>query len=612
MKLRYLTWWACLFACLTFGACQGEVMGTDLLPDVPADDAMTEIRLGFSVGQDNGADTRMTATNVQAASSLNYLGIDYVNLVPFNINSDTPPVSATSQRLKRTNSLLIFNENTTSGWVRKHYYSTMLLPSGTKSFLVYARPAGGGENASVSDKYAYGSLIPFGLEGDALDDNAGSITFIPDLIADDSDNATAYTNSLNMAQLIAGYLTDIANASYMAGGQTVYWRNQTGNAQTVYSSLTHDGHVFTISSGSELKKQLEFIRDYKNYNDDNLTTAIKDKAAIPLNNSNLSKWNSFQGISNMPDGLIAFKWDDANHQFVALHHGNSKEYLNPPIADPSVMAYPAQLWYYANSKIRTSENSDLTEDDIKNIFINSKNWTQVLANENFTSVMGGNTVVNSQTKVAAIDNSLNYGVSRLMSSVKTSIGNIPIDPEKTATIQNRNIQWRGVLVTNQHKAGYDFQAVDDGTDYIVYDSKILKSDNNRIEISTKSLFKSGSDGNNNDGIHTLLVPTLTNEKVYMIAELYNNTTNTTITGNGGCVIPPQTYFYMVGELDPTAVSATAAKVFESDKYTKVDAVLNDFEGAYNYVPDLTSPALVLGLKIDLSWQQAEPRSVWLH
>lgn len=612
MKLRYLTWWACLFACLTFGACQGEDMGADLPTDVSADDAMTEIRLGFSVGQDNGADTRMTANNVQAASSLNYLGLDYVNLVPFNINSDTPPVSATSQRLKRTNSLLIFNENTTSGWVRKHYYSTMLLPSGTKSFLVYARPAGGGENAAVSDKYAYGSLIPFGLEGDALDDNAGSITFTPDLIADDSDNATAYTNSLNMAQLIAGYLTDIANASYTAGGQTVYWRNQTGNAQTVYSSLTHDGHVFTISSGSELKKQLEFIRDYKNYNDDKLTTAIKDKAAIPLNNSNLSKWNSFQGISNMPDGLIAFKWDDANHQFVALHHGNSKEYLNPPIADPSVMAYPAQLWYYANSKIHTSENSDLTDDDIKKIFIYSKNWTKVLEDSIFMPVMGGNTVVNSQTKVAAIDNSLNYGVSRLMSSVKTSIGNIPIDPEKTATIQNSKIQWRGVLVTNQHKAGYDFQAVDDGTDYIVYDSKILKSDNNRIEISTKSLFKSGSDGNNNDGIHTLLVPTLTNEKVYMIAELYNNTTNTTITGNGGCVIPPQTYFYMVGELDPTAVSATAAKVFESDKYTKVDAVLNDFEGAYNYVPDLTSPALVLGLKIDLSWQQAEPRSVWLH
>ena len=313
----------------------------------------------------------------------------------------------------------------------------------------------------------------------------------------------------------------------------------------------------------------------------------------------------------MPDGLIAFKWDDANHQFVALHHGNSKEYLNPPIADPSVMAYPAQLWYYANSKIRTSENSDLTEDDIKKIFINGKNWTEVLANEIFTPVMGGNTVVNSQTKVAAVDNTLNYGVSRMLSSVKTSTGNIPIDPEKTATVVNSSIQWRGVLVTNQHKAGYDFQAVDDGTDYIVYDSKILKSDNNNITLSKSSLLPN-SGGNSNHGIHTLLVPTLTNEKVYMIAELYNNSNNTTITGNGGCVIPPKTCFYMVGKLDPTAVSATAAKVFESDKYTKVDAVLNDFEGAYNYVPDLTSPALVLGLKIDLSWQQTEPRSVWLH
>lgn len=610
MRLRYFTWLTCLFSCFAFSACEGEVIDTD----VSADSGMTEVQLGFSVGEDIGADTRMTAANTQAGSTITYLGLDYVNVVPFNINSETPPVSATSQRLKRTNSLLILNENTTSGNVRKHYYSTMLIPSGTKSFLVYGRPVGGGDGASVADKYAHGSLIPSGLEGDATDDNASSITFVPDLIADDEENTAAYTSALTMAQTIATYLTDLANASYTADGQTVYWRNQTGNAQMVYSSLTNDGHVFTIASGAELKKQLEFIRDYTGYNDDNLTTAIKNKAKIPLDNKNLGKWNSFSGISNMPNGLIAFKWDDSNHQFVALHHGNSKGYLNPPIANPDIMTYPAQLWYYANSKIRTSENADLTDDEIRNIFINNKNWTSVvLENENFQPVKGGNTVITSQTKVVAIDETLNYGVSRLMSSVRASLGNIPVNSEGTATIERGKIQWRGLLLTNQHKAGYDFQAVDDGTKYMVYDAAIVNKDNNNITLSGNSLLPSGATSVvSNHGIHTLVVPTITNEKVYMIAELYNSGTNITISGNGGCIIPPQTYFYMVGELDPTEVSSTDAKVFESDKCTKVNAVLNNFEGAYNYVPDLSSPALVLGLKIELSWQQTEPRSVWLH
>ena len=615
MNLRYLTWWVCLLTCLSLCACEGETISLA----APASADKVEVRMGLSVGEDSSADTRMTATNTQAGSTVNFLGLGNIHLVPFVDNSATPPIGSTSQRLKKTDPLMIFYDQTTSGNVRKIFYNTMLIPSGTSSFLVYARAPGGGEDAAVADKYAHGSLKPFGLLGEATDDNAGSIRFIPDLIADDADNVAAYDKAWEMAQTIVSLLTPIANASYTEGGQTVYWRDQTGNAQTVYSDFTNDGHVFSIASGSALKTKLEFIRDYANYNNAQLTAAIKAKASTALSNTNLNKWSSFGAIANMPSGLIAFKWDDAAHQFVALNNENSKGYLNPPIADRSTMVYPSELWYYANSKIKTATNPDLSEEDMKNIFINGNNWANVLTNVNFTPGGGGETVVNSQTKVVAIESTLNYGVSRLMTSIKTRDGNIPVDPEGTTKITNSTIQWKGLLVTNQHTAGYDFQAVDDGHRYMVYDANLMNSSNNTISLSKNSLLPSNAATvTSNNGIHTLLVPSLDNEKVYLIAELYNNNANITIKGNGGCVIPPQSYFYMVGELDPSEVTppagspASGDKVFESDLCTKVDGVIINFDGAYNYVPDLSSPALVLGLKIDLSWQQTEPRSVWLH
>ena len=617
MRLRYYTLWFCLLGCLAFIACEGE----DIAPTTTSSIdkvGMAEMPIGLSVGEGGGADTRMTAANTQSGSNTPYLGLGYVHLVPFANNA---PIIGISQRLKKNNAFLISIANTTSKEVRKHLYTAMQIPSGTKSFLVYARPEGGGELAEAADKFAHGSLIPFGLDGDATDDNANSITFLPDVIVDD-DNSDAYTSALNMANIIATHLTNLVNAKYTSGGKTLYWRDLSGEDRELYNSLTHDGCPFSVASGTALKTQLNSIKNTYTSKAGQTTDALLKGLYDRIKSLALyqeSLWNTYSGITNLPDGLIVFKWDDSKQQFVALSRANSKQYLNPQIADYTIMAYPSQLWYYANSNIKTATDADLTEDQIKNIFITDKNWTtNVLENSIFDPVNGGDVVINSQTKVVAVVNTLNYGISRLMSSVRSPLGNIPVN-SAGETIVNSKIQWKGVLLTNQHKAGYDFQAVNDGTDYIVYDNDIKRDNGNAITLSKNSLLPSNkSTMTSNHGIHTLVVPSLDNEKVYMIAELYNGSDNITITGHGGCIIPPQSYFYMVGELDtskvtpPSGSMASGTKVFESDLCTKVDAVFNDFEGAYNYVPDLASPALVLGLKINLSWEQTEPKSVWLH
>ena len=579
-------------------ACQENGLEPDTLST--GNDDLVEVKVGMSLGDD--ASTRMSEANTQGGNveggSFTLRDIDYLFMVPFATYSytDDPPVSLTSQRLRKGNLFLSLNDITTNKQVRKRLYFASLIPSGTKSFLTYAHPTGGGPEASSADKFTYGSLVANGLDGDVTDMDAGSIGFTPDLIADD-DSEAAYNEALSKAQLMANGMTNLANANYKKDGKTVYWRDQKGMAGQQFSAFTHDGNTFAFVSGETLNSRLSIIQN-ADYDDQSLKNAIKNA------NIYASQWKNYTGMSNLPAGLIAFKWDDVRKRFIVLTAETSKAYLNPPITDYSTMAYPAQLWYYANSNIRTASNSSLTSDQIKDIFINGSDWSNVvLKNDVFKSEYGGGIEVNSRSTVVAIDKSLNYGVSRLKMRIKTSAGNLPANDSQT--IQNSLIQWRGVLLTHQHQAGFDFQPLSDESYYVIYDSYVKKRNKDEnITLST-----SFSDDNAN---HTLVIPSLENEVMYVIAEFYNNSSEIWITGNKGCLIPPKSFFYVIGKLDPASAKTPGTKVFESDHYTAINAVLNNFEGAYSYVPDLSSPSLVLGLQLDLSWAQTEPKSVWLH
>lgn len=614
MILRYYIRTLCLLAGLGFCACESEDAGNDF---TAAEYNVAGVQLAMSVDDGNEAATRMTEDVVQSKNDASLRDIEYLRLVPFAENMATPPINAASQRLMRDNIFLVLDKTYRS---KKHrLYTASLVPSGTGSFLAYAHPAGGGESASATDKFTYGSLIPSGLEDDAADDNASSITFSLDVIGDD-DSYANYDKIKGYADKLVEYLTALANASYTnSHNKTVYWRDQRDRAGQLYEELTHNGYVFSIHSTAALKSLLEVIRDNNGITDDDLKAAVSKKAKSAIDNR--SKWEGFTGVKNMPFGMMAFKWDDNQHKFIVLTRENSKTYLNPPIANYKQLTYPAQLWYTANSKIHTSEDNSLTVSDLKSVFNKEYGtWeTEVVTDPIFTNT---NNKVNSKTTVVAIHDMLKYGVGRLQMRINAKSGNMP--PITNLTL----LEWRGVLVTNQHRVGYDFQTLNkdntgtsenpagvdnpDAGYYIVYDRNMVKNNNNYLTPPSASNNKWTSYN------HTLVLPSKDNEKVYVIVELFNKTTNITITGHKGCVIPPQSYFYMVGELAPSADKiptnspASGRKVFESTLFTDVSATIRTWEGAYNYVPDLTSPALVLGLNMKLNWEQLDPKSVWLN
>jgi len=94
-------------------------------------------------------------------------------------------------------------------------------------------------------------------------------------------------------------------------------------------------------------------------------------------------------------------------------------------------------------------------------------------------------------------------------------------------------------------------------------------------------------------------------KVYVTVELENNMGD--FYGKEG-LIPKGSRFYLVGELDPKATTATKPssetidRVFVKDHTTVANFTIKDLKKAYNHIPDMRTSKINVGLAVDLTWQ----------
>ena len=103
----------------------------------------------------------------------------------------------------------------------------------------------------------------------------------------------------------------------------------------------------------------------------------------------------------------------------------------------------------------------------------------------------------------------------------------------------------------------------------------------------------------------------------IVVEFTNNSGNV-FRGHNNELIPAGAKFYMVATLDPSAQagvtqpqSETINQVFRQDYTTVANLTINTNDAtdhnkglgaAYNVIPDLRTPALSIGLSVDLTWQ----------
>lgn len=347
-----------------------------------------------------------------------------------------------------------------------------------------------------------------------------------------------------------------------------------------------------------------------------------------------SNWNVIDGDEladfpvvnfTLPEGAAQLEYDIDDNEFTHKTPGTSL--LNKATTtDPIAYQFPAELMYYCNSGVRTS-NTEKTDAKFPNGVGNwdtDSKWTEL--------GWEGGTSVTSATRATAMTKNVNYGVAMLKSFVSIKEGVTALEDNRAAlntgesnqsfTPANINFSWTGVIVGGQ-PGSVDWQFLPAaGFDKLVYD--------NRVAGNTEGTAVPKAAGTPSNANYTILfdnyVSAAAQNKVRVALQFVNNGDD--FWGRDNLVRKGQT-FYLVAELDPTGkdvtwdnyyqipplnasgVSTKTPRVFIQDYMTTATFNLyadsenheSSLQDAYITIPDLRSSQLSFGLSVDLNWRQ---------
>ena len=551
----------------------------------------------------NRASTRMTATLTQQES--NFRGIQDQRLFPFGagalvddqIASDKKPLSTYITNLNK------YNEEADN----LHYFDdrSVKVPNGTVAFLCYCRAS-----VNSASKFEAGSLITNIIREDAEDELAwptsstSDIQFEPEKIYTEVENNTVVVPQ--NATTIADYLNGIANA-YPEGEGTKTWSSYSqaeaekfqpltplqSFLRSVFREFVNDGHPIAASSESVAGRVAWLQAKLDEINPTEGSDEYKIKAAI-LTAIDATHPTGYPASISLPDGAAVVKWNYTDKVFEPQVQTNTD--VNN-INSLNRFVYPPELYYYANSRIKTSKESR-KEDYANNA------WDDVLA-----SYDAGYGEMDISIKSVAVIDPLSYAVGCLQVGLNVQ-STLADAAGKTITLNDGKTEGdasfplTAVLISGQYAQGYDFTPKNDVNEHIIYDPTI--EGNISMGGSIVSTPTTPTQYTN-----TLVLQTKDNEKVRFALEFTNNS-GEDFEGINGKVFDG-TKFYLVGMIEvPAAVDQDKdfkKRVFTKNHITQGVVRISSLKEAYTYLPDLLDPRLEVGIQLVPNWIQSTTTNV---
>ena len=522
------------------------------LSQVAGTDATVVADIAFTVSKETGPTTRMSAAVVQEAGQ-DYRGIEMRHIVPFAIALSQ---KVTAGDMPKAFQVYGIGEKPVASRAY-YYYDNCTLMSGVNAFLCY-----GCAPQASSNKHVNGSLV----ETFPADMAPQNIRFSLEAITNNVVHPTATA--------LAGYMTAIANAEgwkdathATLGVMYLNFLNKTemdGGGEPMPGSATNI-RVYTQT----LKSTLNNL-SLTDPTDIAIRTAII--AAIDTYNN---EWNGFPASIGLPDGAAVIRWTGTAFE---------PQLNTTTLADVNGIdryAYPPELYYYGNSRIKTS-----TIDKRKEKYTD-REWSAILADYEYTDG-----VVSPNTTSVAIKEPLQYGVAHVQIILKKTDNAYLTDAAGTNIAVGTNFPLTGVIIGGQLPVGFDFTPT---TAYPIYSETDMKFiyDN---QLPTLSLSYTADAA----PLSTLVLQTYDNKKVPVALELTNNS-GVDFKGLGG-KIQNGTKFYLVGEVDPEQFKDDSRteirdRVFTQDYTTTLNIKVTGLEKAYNVVPNLLSPRLEMGVEL---------------
>lgn len=583
-KMTFLACAALLTSAVVFTACKSDNENGPK-PEVPA--VKTEFSIAMPDQLSSNGAHRMPGKNVQKGGMEDFAGMTNITLVPY-LKQNTIDASTDARLGDKNIQLADLNKAEVSSKTNKaKVYEDVSIPLNTSSFLFYAKSKA--DNSDAEKKFSAGSLIAktSGVATDWENDAPTNLKF--DLEPINAD----YANSLlaaNTGGKLLQYLTNIACATDGAKAWYAYTDGDNAAMKAMFATYSDLRYLSSFGVSRVLTDLYKSLKPLNGVTDiaTGIINAIND--ATYINQTELSTNDTVVLIDalsdypheiNLPDGAINIVWDGTNHVF--------KEGAYANMTHPERFVYPAQLWYYVNSTIQTSNTSK------KTMYESTTNsWQDILdAHDKAVSV-------NSLTRAVAIVKPIQYAVARFDVTVKLGSGSMADNSESaegiaTAVDVTGGFPVKAVFIGGQQQAKYDFTSTAAGTEYTIYDRTMANGFKATTAAPTENQIN-----------HTLVLENGT-QKVRIAIELVNNAKD--FYGYDNQLIPHGGRFYVCAELDPALVTETNGHVFKQDFLTTANLTLNNLQKAYSTLPDLRTPQLELGFSVDLSWQSGHTYNI---
>ncbi len=525
------------------------------------------VSLAFNISTGR-AGTRMS-TDITHKNNSGFRDIMDLRLFPFGtqaIASETKPLSAPLNQMTR------YEDADHPDLIYYYDNGSLEIPDGTSAFLCYCRenPLSGESSSGIERKFKYGTLT---TEMDTQDwstaehvgtATAADIRFEPEKI---------YNSDVvdERASNIAEYLTSVAQAIQGTLGKEDLYRLFTNGS----SSPDAKNHTHLLACSSTNVMQL---------------AAWVEGQGVVVSPFDFEE-NNYPAAIHLPDGVAVVKWDNTEKKFVPQTATTTEANIN----NLNRFVYPPELYYYANSGIKTSPQNLYEE-------LKQNTWEEVLAK--FDKGLG---TVDGSVNSIAINDPLAYAVGCLQlgfyvpnSSLPDAAGTlVPVRSSDETPIPYFPL--KSLLISSQHPQGFNFEPLKGTSDeYIAYD----------IDMPTIVL-GSSSEPTPDDSkfTNTLVLQTKDGATVRFAMEFTNNSGDD-FQGINGTVFNG-TNFYLVGQIK-VPIDQTEdyqKRVFTKNHITKGVVKISSLKEAYTYLPDLLDPSLEVGIQLVPDWVQSTSVSV---
>ena len=582
-KMTFLACATLLTSAVALNSCKSDEPGGN--PNLNDGDVVkTEFAISLPDNVAGGPNKMPAATVINETSQ--FAGINDIILVPF----------AKQGKLTGSETRLGKNIRLSTGVApadltkpsKAKVYENVDVPLTTASFLFY------GVSAATGSKFQVGSLIAD--TASAPNNTANEFGFALEQIK--SDYASTLTSGHGKSLL--DYLSSVANAQdTMASGSKKWSEYPNVGDSVAYFKLFQAYTSLTDLSSFQVERLLtDLYQSLQPFYESSaiakgIIKAIKNGTYASISNDSvklITDLNNYPQEFNLPAGCISIKWNGSN-AFVAGDYVANR-------ATPDNFVYPAKLWFFANSTIKTANKS------MKNLYDNDAEhtWAYILNQHN------AGLAVNSLTRAVALYDSVQFAVARFDVQVRLKDSTHLEDNSKTVEgiakgvpIPAGGIPVTAVFVGGQKDVDFKFQPTG-ATERTIYDNAMASKEaaSPADMVAKRNVYSALN--------HTLVLETAASTNIRVAVEMENNT-GVDFYGAGGQLIPRNSKFYVVGELKYDVAgtggeikAAMEDKVFKQDYTTTARLTLKNLQNAYNTIPDLRTPKLEIGFAVDLTWQ----------